>query len=257
MHLVNRILASIASSSRLPTNSSGKYYKWQFGSLYYEKHGAGAPILLVHNMAVESSSHEWSEMVNALSKTRTVYTIDLLGCGHSDKPDMVYTGFLYTQMILSFIKSNIGAACDIVASKSSAPFVLAAAASDTDAIRQIILINPVSPSVAAEIPNKKTKLLMRLIGAPVKGTFVYNVLCGIKTLQFQDPQSKYLFASIMGRYTTLNIDAFASNINNSLFIIEESCSLSIAEDYKNLISSAEIIKLEEPKLLTDKISSLI
>ena len=61
---------------------------------------------LIHDLKPESSSYEWKRVVKALAKKHTVYTIDLLGCGYSDKPNITYTAYMYTQLLNDFIVND-------------------------------------------------------------------------------------------------------------------------------------------------------
>ena len=279
IHLINRLLLYISTANGFLHDLKGDYYDWRFGSLYYEKHGKGSPILLVHDMTASSSSYEWHNLVDELSKTHTVYVLDLLGCGRSDKPNLAYTRFLYVQMITDFIKHNISASCDVMACGTSSSFVLAAAANDSDVIKQIILINPESIVELAKIPTKKTKALRLLINTPIVGTFLYSmfhsthsignefrnyyfsnarnvkdcdIACYCEAAHLEKMHSKYLFSSIIGRYVNLNILPFVEKIDNSIFIVVGDNlldGLNIAEQYKEFIPSAEIIRLEKSKHL--------
>ena len=51
----------------------------------------GTPVLLIHDLSPLSSSYEWCRYAKKLEKQHTVYTIDLLGCGRSEKPYLTYT----------------------------------------------------------------------------------------------------------------------------------------------------------------------
>ena len=279
IHIINRILLYISTTNGFLHDLKGNYYDWRFGRLYYEKHGKGSPILLLHDMTAASSSYEWHSLVEKLSKTHTVYTLDLLGCGRSDKPNLTYTSFLYVQMITDFIKHNIDAPCDIMACGSSSAFVLATAVSDSEIIKQIILINPESIVELAKIPTKRTKALRLLINLPIIGTFLYNIFhskkfienefrnnyfssmrnikacdiaCYCESAHIEKMHSKYLFSSIKGRYINLNILPFVGKIDNSIFILvgdNLSEGFEIAEQYKEFIPSTEIIRLENSKHL--------
>ena len=99
MHTVNKLVYYISTVDNLLDYNKYNYYEWRFGKIAYKKQGTGTPILLIHDLNVGSSFYEWNNIVNHLSKTNTVYTIDLLGCGCSDKPNFTYTNFLYVQMI--------------------------------------------------------------------------------------------------------------------------------------------------------------
>ena len=279
IHLINRILLYLSTANPSLHDLNGQYYDWRFGRLYYEKHGEGSPILLVHDMTASSSSYEWHLLVDELSKTHTVYVLDLLGCGRSDKPNLAYTSFLYVQMITDFIKHHVNAPCDVMACGSSSACILATAANDNDIIGQIVLINPESIVELAKIPTKRTKALRLLINLPIIGTLLYNIFhsktsignefrnhyfsnirnikdydieCYCEAAHIEKAHSKYLFSSIMGRYINLNILPFVGKIDNSIFIAVGSNlpeGIAIAEQYKEFIPSAEIIRLEKSKHL--------
>ena len=61
-----------------------------------------------------ASGYEWSKIEDELAIDHTVYTVDLLGCGRSDKSSITYTNFVYVQMISDFIKKIIGQKTDAV-----------------------------------------------------------------------------------------------------------------------------------------------
>ena len=81
---INKAIEKIATSKKLLNSKNKEVYHWRFGNISYSVTGEGKPVLLVHNLKEDSSSIEWSEIIPKLSKTNTVYAIDLLGCGLSD-----------------------------------------------------------------------------------------------------------------------------------------------------------------------------
>ena len=95
LHVANLIIENHATRLNLLDTKIGHFYKYRYGKIYYEKHGSGAPIVLIHNLAPEGSGFEWSKIIHQLSKTSTVYVVDLPGCGRSDKPALTYTNYLY------------------------------------------------------------------------------------------------------------------------------------------------------------------
>ena len=86
MHIINRVFTYIATADNRLDGNSFEYYNWRFGRIAYKKKGAGSPVLLVHNFDVCSSMNEWKNIESELAKTNTVYSLDLLGCGCSDRP---------------------------------------------------------------------------------------------------------------------------------------------------------------------------
>jgi len=59
------------------------------GEIYYETHGEGDPIVLIHGFALDS--RVWKYQVENLSKTNKVITYDLRGFGKSSLPNGKYS----------------------------------------------------------------------------------------------------------------------------------------------------------------------
>lgn len=279
IHLINKFVYFSATLDNLLSNPSGSYYEWKFGKVYFTKIGEGKPILLIHDLNTLGSAHEWHLIKDKLAKTNTIYCIDLLGCGRSDKPNLLYTNYLYVQLISDFIKHVIGEKCDVIATGESGSFAVAACQNDSSIIDQIVMINPADIRHLAKVPSKRTKTLTRMINTPIFGTFLYNILTQKKkiekickedyfynsdlvteslidtyyeTAHSGNASSKYLFASIAGRYTTVNVRHCLKSLNNSIFIVigdkikekEESAKL-----YKEILPSIEIEKIDSCKYL--------
>ena len=279
MHIINRVFSYIATADDYLNKDSYKYYNWRFGKIAYKKKGNGSPILLVHNFNVCSSSDEWKNIEGELSKTNTVYSIDLLGCGCSDHPALTYTNFLYVQLITDFIKHVIGEKTDIIVSGDSSSFVLMASANDETIINRITMINPQNLISLAKVPTKRTKLIKHLLFTPVIGTFIYNMKINKRTISqdfkssyyydqnavsekdiltcFESSHkdrghSKYLYACQKSRYTNANILFCLSKLNNSIFIIignGNSENTLSASQYKNQLHSIEIVGIDNTKQL--------
>lgn len=279
IYVINRIIYYLSTIDNLLNNKEGNYYEWRFGKIFYKKQGEGTPILLIHDLNAHSSGYEWKRVVSSLSQHNTVYTIDLLGCGRSDKPNITYTNFLYVQMLNDFVKHIIGEKVDIIATGESASFVIMASKISDDQIGKIAMVNPSSLSELAKIPSKRTKTLKFLIQIPILGTLLYNILQSQKAIEetFYDSyfyditkvdsslvktyyeaahadkiHSKYLFASIKGLYTKANITQCIACVTNSLFIIsgaEAENSTEISEQYKKYVPAVEAISIAHTKHL--------
>lgn len=278
-HVINRFIYFMATVDNLLGKRDGTYYDWRFGKIFYTRQGEGSPILLIHDLNACSSEYEWNSIIADLSKTNTVYTLDLLGCGKSDKPNITYTNYLYVQLITDFIKHIIGRETDVIATGTSGSFVLMACKNDETIIRKVMLINPENITNLAKIPTKRTKMLKLLISIPVIGTLLYNILHSKESIEqtyltdyFYNPQSldtkllntyhesahnsktgsKYLFASIKGRYTNVNIIECLKHLDNSIFIITGDGNpvyRETAEQYQNYTPAIEIQGIEKTKYL--------
>lgn len=276
MHIVNRIFQYAATADNLLNKDTYEYYNWRFGKIAYKKKGSGSPILLVHDLNVCSSSHEWNNIINELAKTNTVYAIDLLGCGCSERPVLTYTNFLYVQLITDFIKDIITEKTDIIVSGESASFVIMACANDDTVINRVIIVNPQDLASQAKIPTKRSYMVKYLLLVPVIGTFIYNIKVNKRTIRelllsgvydhnsvsekdiltcFESSHkdkthSKYLFACQKSRFTNANIICCLSKINNSIFIVTGSSdpvNILIANQYQNYLPSIEILGINKTK----------
>ena len=279
IYTINKFIQISASLDNLLDNPSGFYYEWKFGKIYYTKHGEGEPILLIHDLSSQSSLYEWNKIVKDLSKTNSVYCIDLLGCGRSDKPNITYTNFLYVQLITDFIKKVIGEKCDIITSGLSCSFAITICHMNEDIVNRIAMVNPPSIKELNLVPTKRSKMLSWFINLPIFGTFLYNIIMRenhIETLfydkYFYDDKkirgemvrtyyecahsggasAKHLFASITGRYTTVNVYHCLKSLTNSIFIIHgssESHYRETGQQYKDLLPAVELAGIDNTKYL--------
>lgn len=174
-HLINKSITDNATSRNITANPNETYFDWKFGKIAYTKEGKGSPLLLIHDLSQGGSSYEWKRITKAVAKYHTVYALDLLGCGHSDKPNITYTTYMYTQLINDFVLNVIKKRVDVVASNDSSSLVLMSAINNPLAYDNIILINPQSVTAAGRCPTKKDIYRKRIIDLPVIGTLVYNM----------------------------------------------------------------------------------
>ena len=279
MHVINRVFTYIATADNRLDGSSLEYYDWRFGRIAYKKKGAGSPVLLVHNFDVCSSMNEWKNIESELAKTNTVYSLDLLGCGCSDRPILTYTNFLYVQLINDFIKNIIGKKTDVIVSGNSASFVLMACANDETIINRIVMVNPQNLASLAKGPTKRSTLVKYLIYKPIIGTFIYNMKVNKRTIYqkfYSDcyydvnrinekdiltcfesshkdkTRSRYLYACQQSRYTNANILFCLGRLNNSIFVISGNGNPEnalVAEQYQNYLPSIEIVGINNTKEL--------
>ncbi len=71
--------------------------------LSYVTGGCGDPVLLIHGIGSDASV--WRATLPALAERFTVYAVDLLGCGESDKPRVAYTVGLMARILGAFTEA--------------------------------------------------------------------------------------------------------------------------------------------------------
>lgn len=279
IYLINRIVFASATLKDLLKSSADNYYNWRFGKIYYKKKGSGSPILLIHDLTVYSSAYEWKNLIDKLSKDHTVYVLDLLGCGRSEKPRITYTNYLYVQLISDFIKNVIHEKTDIVASGYSSSFTILACHNESSLFGKIFLVNPPELSTLNKIPGKRSKLYKFLLELPVFGTLVYNMITCQSNVQLLFTEeylynpfdvsaemidtyyeaahkgfsnSKFLLSSIIGCYTNNSINHALREIDQSIILISgqgEEKGKAIQEAYVTINPSIETCFIERTKHL--------
>ena len=283
IYVINKFIDYAASYRGLTLDDDENYYTWRNGTIFYQKKGTGSPLLLIHDLNPIASSYEWSYVIDKLSESHTVYAIDLLGCGKSDKPSSSYINYLYVQLVNDFIQDVIQEKTDLLVTGESFSFAVMAARMNEDHIGKITAINPADITYNVQSPTRCSELLKHIFELPLIGTFFYNLETSAKsinkqftekyyydtakisvnltdtyyeTAHLQKSNGTYLYASILGNYTYINIINALKVISNPIhFIITDSISDDIKDylDYNNNITIDHISKagylpqLEKPE----------
>ena len=176
-HIINKFIFESATINNYTGKTVKHTYSWKFGNIAYSTYGNydNPPLLLIHDLKSYSSGYEWDNTVHYLSKKHHLYVVDLLGCGHSDKPQITYTTYMYTQLLNDFITNVIGKKTDIIATGDSAPMVISSVYIKKDLYNKIILVSPKAVSKAKAVPGRRAGIRRRLLDIPVIGTTIYNI----------------------------------------------------------------------------------
>ena len=181
-------------------------------------------------------------------------------------------------MISDFIKNVVHKQVDVIATGSSAPLVAMVSTGNQELIDKMVFVNPQDLYDLAKIPSKRSKLLYHLISMPLLGTFLYNILFCKKQIasnteklfydqtqidewminacheaaHIDNMHSRYLFASIKGNYTKVNLVPFLPNITHSIFVIRGINNPLLennARQYQKYLPSIEVIEIDETTYL--------
>ncbi len=243
--LINKMMSMHAISKNLLEKEAAKEFEWRFGNIKYRKKGHGNPVLLVHSLDVAASSEEWFRIRDKLAESHTVYSIDLLGCGLSEKPFMTYTNHIFAQLICDFIKVIIGKRTTVISSGNSSAFVISACDNDSTLFEKIILVSPENLDKGQLIPGKRARTYKAILSMSVLGNLLYNIAVFRWNISYNIRSDFYrkdrftkdildkcyeaahrglsprsLYSSIVCFYTKKNIKFELSQINNSIVIFE-------------------------------------
>lgn len=243
--LINKYIKMTAVSRNLLSDPEPHCFKWRLGNIHYTKTGTGKPLLLIHDLNYASSGCEWYNLIPLLKDNYTIYTIDLLGCGRSEKPNLTYTNFLYVQLLNDFVKSEIGRRTNVISTGASSSLVTMACGYNSDLFEQIMFINPESFTSCSQIPGKSAKLYKLITDTPILGTLLYHIASAKKTIEetfvnqyFYNPYDvkpfyidkyfeaahlgdspKSIYSSVICNYTKCRISPSLQKIDNSIYIL--------------------------------------
>src|SRR4030088_3546033 len=151
-------------------------FEWRDRRVAFTRHGEGPPILLIHGIHPSAWSYEWRNNVDSLARTNTVYTIDLLGFGRSDRPAIRYSARLYISLISDFVSRVIDEPTVLVASSLTGAYAIVLAARDPHRFPAVALIAP-SGLVRLNEPVGLGGEASRLaVDTPIAGTAMFNAL---------------------------------------------------------------------------------
>ena len=159
-------------------------FRWRGHKVFYTRRGTGSPLLLVHSIHAAASSFEWREVVDALAANHTVYTIDLVGFGLSDRPRARYTARFYIGLIGDFAAQVIGKPCVLVASSLSAAYAIVLGARDPGRFPALVLIQPTGLVLLHEAPSTGGDTARFAFETPVVGTALFNGLVSKRSLRY-------------------------------------------------------------------------
>lgn len=221
-------------------------YRSKYGNIAYTKSGEGEPLLLIHGIGIGTSKEEWKHNINTLSKYFQVYTIDLLGFGDSDRPNITYTAYLYVQLINNFIDDVIKQPVHVVASSTSAGFASVAYTFNRDNILSLTFINPTGIGTSLNTADNKDCNIRKLLDTHIIGTSMYNMMSSKNMVRrFLEDEifynkdivsdslvdiyynnahkfgvnNKYVISSFMSNYLNIDLCRFLKDINIPIYII--------------------------------------
>jgi pimeloyl-ACP methyl ester carboxylesterase len=158
-------------------------FDWRGRRISFTKRGKGPPILLVHGIHAAAWSYEWHDNVDYLARTNTVYTVDLLGFGRSDRPAVRYSARLYISLISDFVDRVVGDPCVLVATSLSGAYAIVLGARDPQRFPAVALVSPtglVRLNRTSGIAGEAGQLA---VYAPIVGTAMFNALVSRRSIR--------------------------------------------------------------------------
>ena len=278
--LINHSINSSAASKNLLKPEDGSYYHWRYGKVFYKKRGTGSKkLLLIHNIDPASCRIEWNRMEEYLLNDYTVYSLDLPGCGCSDKPSLTYTLYFFSTLIRDFVKDVIAAPCEAAGSGLSG-FAAAAAVHETKGlITHVYMIGTKKAEDFMTVPDVLCRAIRYIVSAPIIGTAVFNYYASKKNITFRLEEKMFnnpfklqetltdslyegahrgkgmgrnLLASLLGHYISFPVAGLLKKMEIPITLISgdnDPQINKICKSYLRINPKIEIIKIKETKLV--------
>lgn len=109
----------------------------------YLRAGSGPPLVLVHGLLGHSFS--WRHAMPVFARNFTVYAVDLLGAGYSDRPVIDQTLRANAERLLRFLDEIGARSCILLGSSRGGGVVMRAAALAPERVERMILVSPINP----------------------------------------------------------------------------------------------------------------
>jgi len=135
--VVTTILSGVVSAQQKPTTG---YAPVNGLKMYYEIHGSGEPVVLLHG-AFMAISGDWNDWINDLAKTRKVIAVDMQGHGRTAdiKRDITYENLSDdVAALLDYLKIE---RADLVGYSLGAGAAIECAIRHPDKVRKVVSIS--------------------------------------------------------------------------------------------------------------------
>ena len=219
MQVFNSVVKAIGFINQKCSERQGNYFEWRHGKIFYTVSGRGTPVVVVHGLKPGDSGTKMVPTADSLALEHTVYNIDLLGFGQSEKPWITYTNYIYVLLLRDFITEVVGEKADVLAYEGSGLFTLQAKNVCPEQIGKVTLVDPCKRE-SIICPKHSALRIKSFIELPLYGTFLYNLYClpGNAPL---DSNAKYVFVSRLTGHLSTDITNYKKLITPDVTIKEE------------------------------------
>ena len=140
-------------------------------STYYETHGEGEPLLLIHGLG--SSTEDWEWQVPVLRRAFTVVTYDVRGHGKTGKPVESYSMSQFSNDAAKLITALALGPMHVVGLGMGGMIALQLALNYPDLVRSLVIVNSgpetVPRTLRERLATARQKIVAQTVGMPRMG----------------------------------------------------------------------------------------
>jgi len=134
--------------------------------LYYETHGDGPPVLLIHGLG--SSTRDWEPQVAALATRFRVITFDVRGHGRSEKPRQRYSVKLFADDTAALIRALDVGPVHVIGISMGGMIAFQLAVDAPELVRSLVIVNS-GPAMPIKTLSQRLMIWTRIAIVRVQG----------------------------------------------------------------------------------------
>ena len=154
--------------------------------------GSGRPLVLIHSINAAPSSFEVKPLFDQYRGQRPVYSLDLPGFGHADRPVGPYSAERFAAAIVDFLDQVVKEPADVLALSLSGEFAARAALKAPGRISSLALISPTGFGARQPFGPAIGRPLHRFLTLPLLGAAAYALVSSRPSINY------YLGKSFVG-----------------------------------------------------------
>jgi 3-oxoadipate enol-lactonase len=173
--------------------------------LYYEVHGSGEPVLLLHGLG--SSTLDWEPQIAALSPRFQVIAFDVRGHGRSAKPRQRYSVRLFADDTTALIRSLGLGPVHVVGISMGGMIAFQLAVTAPELVRSLTIVNS-GPAMPVKTLAQRMMIWMRIAIVRIRGMRKMGEVLAGRLLP--KPEHAALRAQFIERWATNDPTAYLS-----------------------------------------------
>ena len=179
--------------------------------LYYESHGAGDPVLLVHGLG--SSTLDWEAQVAVLARHHRVITFDVRGHGRSAKPKQRYSVALFAEDTAALIRALDFGPMHVVGISMGGMIAFQLAVTAPDLVRSLVIVNS-GPAMPVTTWSQRMMIWTRVAIVRLRGMRAMGTMLADRLLP--KPEHAPLRAQFVERWAANQPRAYLSALHGLL-----------------------------------------
>ena len=177
--------------------------------IYYEIHGEGEPLLLIHGLG--SSSRDWEYQIPQFSKLYKVITIDLRGHGKTSKPKGPYSIRGFADDVALFLEAINIKYVNILGLSMGTATGFELAINYPDLVKSLIAVN-MSAKLSVKTFNEKKQFFLRNLIVKLLGMRKMGEVLAPKL--FPSPEQEELRKKVATRWAENDKKSYLSAMNS-------------------------------------------